>query len=157
MATHGVHHLGLAVSDLEATTGFFVDCLGWSLVREVPEYTAKFVSNGEALFTLWQTVSDNSPFDRKRQVGLHHVAIEVESEQDLVKVFDKVTNHPGVTVEFAPEPLRQGPAKHFMVYEPSSYSHGVYMGALIANSWLQATDFPPLSGSKPAREPGVTC
>lgn len=119
MATHGIHHLGLAVSDLEATTGFFVDCLGWSLVREVPEYPAKFVSNGEAFFTLWQTASDNSPFDRKRQVGLHHVAIKVESEQDLVNVFDKVANHPGVTVEFAPELLRQGPAKHFMVYEPS--------------------------------------
>lgn len=52
-------------------------------------------------------------------LGLHHVAIKVESEQDLMNVFDKVTNHPGVTVEFAPELLHQGPAKHFMVYEPS--------------------------------------
>lgn len=119
MKTLGIHHLGLAVSDLEATASFFVDCLDWSLVREVPEYPAKFVSNGEAFFTLWQTDSDSIPFDRKRQVGLHHVAIRVTSEQDLLSVFQKAAKHPGVTVEFAPEVLREGPAKHCIVYEPS--------------------------------------
>lgn len=30
MTTLGIHHLGLATSDLEAITGCFVDCLGWS-------------------------------------------------------------------------------------------------------------------------------
>lgn len=117
--TLGIHHLGLSVSNLEATASFFIDCLGWSLVREVPEYPAKFVSNGEALFTLWQTDADSSPFDRKRQVGLHHMALNVASEQDLMEIFSKVADHPGVTVEFAPEYLREGPAKHCMVYEPS--------------------------------------
>lgn len=119
MTTLGIHHLGLAVSDLEATTGFFVNCLGWQLVRDVPEYPAKFVSNGEAFFTLWQTDSEATSFDRKRQVGLHHVAIKVASEQDLMIVYERAKDYPGVTVEFAPELLRQGPAKHCMVYEPS--------------------------------------
>ncbi|MCP1674838.1 catechol 2,3-dioxygenase-like lactoylglutathione lyase family enzyme [Natronocella acetinitrilica] len=119
MKTLGIHHLGLAVSDLEATANFFIDCLGWSLVREVPEYPAKFVSNGEAFFTLWQTNADSASFDRKSNVGLHHVAIKVASEQDLQEIFDTVSGHSGVTVEFAPELLRGGPAKHCIVYEPS--------------------------------------
>ena len=48
METLGIHHLGLNVSDLNATTAFFVDCLGWSLIKEVPDYPSNFVSNGEA-------------------------------------------------------------------------------------------------------------
>jgi catechol-2,3-dioxygenase len=110
--------LGLSVGDLDATTSFFTDCLGWSVVREVPEYPAKFVSNGEALFTLWQTEPDSKPFDRKAHVGLHHVAIQVADEQDLADIYQRVSDFPGVVVEFAPELLRGGPAKHCMVFEP---------------------------------------
>ncbi|HEU5018414.1 MAG TPA: VOC family protein [Pseudolabrys sp.] len=119
METLGIHHLGLAVSNLEASAGFFCHCLGWSLVREVPEYPAKFVSNGKAFFTLWQTEPEASPFDRKRQVGLHHVAIRLASEQDLIAIFERASSHPGVTVDFPPELLRGGPAKHCIVFEPS--------------------------------------
>ena len=31
MKTQGIHHLGLTVSDLSASTEFFVKCLGWSV------------------------------------------------------------------------------------------------------------------------------
>ena len=37
MGTAGIHHVGLAVADLDTTTRFFTDGLGWKLVREVPE------------------------------------------------------------------------------------------------------------------------
>lgn len=119
MDTLGIHHLGLAVSDLDATARFFTDCLGWSVVREMPEYPAKFVSNGSAFITLWQTNPGGRPFDRKGQVGLHHVAIRVPDEAALAAVFDRVAHYPGVVVEFAPELLRGGPARHCMVHEPS--------------------------------------
>lgn len=118
MDTRGIHHLGLAVADLEETTSFFTDCLGWSVVREVPEYPAKFVSNGEAFFTLWQVESGGSPFNRRTQVGLHHVAIRVADERSLADIFERVSNFPGVVVDFPPEPLRGGPARHCMVFEP---------------------------------------
>ncbi|WP_209003710.1 VOC family protein [Labrenzia sp. CE80] len=31
--TIGINHLGLTVLDLEQTTTFFTDCLGWSLLN----------------------------------------------------------------------------------------------------------------------------
>ncbi len=118
MDTLGIHHLGLAVSNLRTTVQFFTDCLGWTIAREVPEYPAVFVTNGHAFITLWQTAPDATAFDRKTQVGLHHFAIKMASESALLALHDKVLNYPGVNVEFAPELLRGGPAKHFMMYEP---------------------------------------
>ena len=119
METLGIHHLGLAVSNLQASAKFFTDCLGWSIAREVPEYPAIFVTNGSAFVTLWQTEAIGTPFDRKKNVGLHHFAIKVNSEEALTAVFEKAAAHPGVSVEFAPELLRGGPPKHCMVFEPS--------------------------------------
>jgi len=109
MDTLGIHHLGLAVADLKATAGFFTDCLGWQVAREVPEYPAIFVTNGSAFLTLWQTEPGAKPFDRRRNVGLHHFAIRVASEQALHDVFARASAWPGVAVEFAPELLRGGP------------------------------------------------
>ena len=119
MGTSGIHHLGLAVADLDATTNFFVQGLGWSLVREVPDYPARFVSNGEALFTLWQTEPGSAAFDRRKQVGLHHVAISVSDERSLADMFARLSRFPGVVVEFAPQLLGDGPARHCMLFEPS--------------------------------------
>ena len=119
MDTLGIHHLGLAVSDLKATAAFFTQCLGWTVAREVPEYPAIFVTNGAAFVTLWQTEPKATSFDRKRNVGLHHFAIRVASEDALAALLEKASAHPGVRVEFAPELLRGGPAKHCMLYEPS--------------------------------------
>lgn len=119
MQTLGIHHLGLSVADLDATANFFTSCLGWSVVREVPEYPAKFVSNGEVLLTLWQTDPDPKRFDRRSQVGLHHVAVQVSDEDSLASIYERLSNFPDVVVDFPPELLRGGPAKHCMVFEPS--------------------------------------
>ncbi|MEO5813254.1 MAG: VOC family protein [Rhodanobacter sp.] len=119
MSTSGIHHLGLSVADLDATTNFFVRCLGWSVVREVPEYPARFVSNGSAFFTLWQTEPGSAPFDRRKQVGLHHVAINVSDEGSLADLYKRVSGFSGVVVDFAPRLVGDGPARHFMVFEPS--------------------------------------
>jgi catechol 2,3-dioxygenase-like lactoylglutathione lyase family enzyme len=119
MQTLGIHHLGLSVADLDATVDFFVNCLGWSVVKEVPAYPAKFVTNGEAFFTLWQTNAGARAADRRNNVGLHHVAIRVASDADLLAIYTRAAGYAGVTVEFAPEPLGGGPARHCMLYEPS--------------------------------------
>lgn len=118
MPTLGIHHLGLSVTNLDKTTAFFTDCLGWKLVREVPDYPAKFVSNGTSFFTLWQTDPQPAGFDRRRNVGLHHVAIQVSDEGELDRLFARVQGHPGVQVEFPPRPLGEGPAKHCIFAEP---------------------------------------
>lgn len=117
--TAGIHHLGLTVSKLEESANFFTSLLGWKEVRRNDEYPAIFVSDGTIMLTLWAT-KEHPPagFDKNRNVGLHHVAFRVGSESDLDTVYERLTNN-GVEIEFAPEFLRQGPAKHMMCYDPS--------------------------------------
>lgn len=115
----GIHHLGLAVSDLEASRGFFCDLLGWDEVRRVPDYPAVFVSNGAVMFTLWQTDPGANAFDRRKNVGLHHVALVLDSEAELMALHERLKTAEGVRIEFAPEPLRGGPVQHMICYDPS--------------------------------------
>ncbi|HEX5338230.1 MAG TPA: VOC family protein [Gallionella sp.] len=117
--TKGAHHIGLTVSKLEESADFFISRLGWKEVRRNEEYPAIFVSDGCMMVTLWATKAQPSnPFDRHKNVGLHHVAFHVESEADLNGLYARLVDG-GVKIEFAPELLRTGPAKHMMCYEPS--------------------------------------
>ncbi len=117
--TKGIHHLGLTVSKLEDSAEFFTALLGWKEVKRDKEYPAIFVSDGSFMLTLWQTRQDPSaPFDKDKNVGLHHVAIAVESEAALFELHKTLVRN-NVKIEFAPELLRQGPAKHMMCNEPS--------------------------------------
>ena len=119
--TSGVHHVGLSVPDLDAASRFFCDALGFSVAGERPDYPARFVSDGTTLITLWQ-VSDRAnatPFDRRANIGLHHLALGVANDEALDLVHGRVAAHPGVTVEFAPEPIREGAkTRHFICQMP---------------------------------------
>lgn len=118
METLGIHHLGLTVNNLQETITFFTDCLGWTIAREIPEYPAAFVTNDKAFLTLWQSDAGATSFDHKANIGLHHFALEVESEAALLAAYMKVADYPGVKMEFEPELLGDGPAKHCIFYEP---------------------------------------
>ena len=119
--TYGVDHVGLSVRDLASTREFFCDCLGWRIVGERPDYPAVFVSDGHGVLTLWQVQSpgDAIPFDRRANVGLHHLALAVIDQASLDTLYKRVSSWPGVVVEFGPEPSGAGPKIHFMVREPS--------------------------------------
>ncbi len=118
--TTGIDHVGLTVGDLERSRRFFVDCLGWTVVGENPTYPAVFVSDGLIRLTLWQvdTSDGYTPFDRRKNIGLHHVAFKMPSEEALSELFERVSAWPGVVAEFAPEPVGKGPRIHCMVREP---------------------------------------
>lgn len=119
--TKGYDHLGLTVSDLEATTSFFVDALDWKLLGKDQAYPATFVSDGHMMISLW-SVKDSKKavsFDRKMNVGLHHLAIGVVSFEALESLYNKIKDVPGVVIEFAPEKAFGGPGKHMMIREPS--------------------------------------
>ena len=120
MLTSGIDHVGLAVRNLDATRDFFVQCLGWKIAGERPEYPAVFVSDEKLLVTLWQVKDDPAPiaFDRRKNIGLHHLALRAADEAALATILDRVSAWPGVTVEFAPEQLGAGPKRHMMIYEP---------------------------------------
>ncbi len=117
--TQGIHHIGLTVSKLEESASFFTSLLGWKEVRRNDAYPAIFVSDGTVMVTLWKNKeAPPSPFDRNRHIGLHHVAFAVENASDLSRIYGKlVENH--VEIEFSPELLGEGPAKHMICYEPS--------------------------------------
>jgi catechol 2,3-dioxygenase-like lactoylglutathione lyase family enzyme len=116
--TRGLHHIGLTVSKLEASAAFFTSVLGWREVRRDESRPSIFVTDGTVLVTLWQAREAPTPFDRARNVGLHHVAFAVRTEADLERVHRRLAEH-HVPIEFPPDLMRGGPAKHMMCYEPS--------------------------------------
>lgn len=117
--TQGLHHLGLTVPSLELTKAFFIDVLHFEQVGEVPDYPAAFLSDGSVMLTLWQAQDpDPVAFDRRRVVGLHHFALRVADAAALEAVHKRLAEAAGVEIEFAPEPLGGGPARHMMCTVP---------------------------------------
>ena len=119
--TTGVHHVGLSLPDIEAAREFFCDALGYETVGSVAEYPAHFVSDGSTLITLWQVSDPESAraFDRKQNIGLHHLAIGVADEAALTSLFETVKTWPGAEIEFEPCPIGEGSAvRHFMCAIP---------------------------------------
>jgi len=118
--TQGAHHIGLTVPHLAETRAFFVDTLGFDPVGEVPDYPAVFMTDGTTMITLWQATDLASaiPFDRRNNVGLHHFALRVENAGVLENLYHTLDTTNGVDIEFPPEPLGGGPARHMMCFIP---------------------------------------
>ncbi len=118
--TQGVHHIGLTVPELQETKSFFVDVLGYEQVGEVPDYPAVFLSDNQVMITLWQATEPKqaTPFDRKNVIGLHHLALTVQDEVALKELHQRLARLDGVAIEFAPEPLGDGPTQHMMCSIP---------------------------------------
>ena len=118
--THGVHHVGLTVPDLAATTQFFVAALGFDLLGESPDYPATFVKDTTTMITLWQADDPETatPFDRRNVIGLHHLALLVENHATLDALHEKLQDTNDVDIEFAPEAAGTSGAKHMMISIP---------------------------------------
>jgi len=119
--TCGVHHIGLAVPDLDAAARFFTEVLSWDTIGGIPSYPSIFVSDGRVVLTLWGLADSKGAvaFNRRSNVGLHHLALAVRDEAALMAVFERVSAYPGVVVEFSPEPSRPGSmTKHFICAMP---------------------------------------
>ena len=118
--THGTHHIGLTVPDLDATRDFFVHTLRYEQIGEVPDYPAVFLSDGVTMITLWQAEDPVRAvaFDRKNVIGLHHFALAVDSYAALDALHETLQATDGVRIEFAPEPLGDGAVRHMMTSIP---------------------------------------
>lgn len=117
--TTGVHHIGLAVSNLEESAEFFTKVLGWEEVKRREDYPAIFVKDDALMITLWKTQTDEPiKFDRKMNVGLHHLALRVKSKEVLFQLLD-VLKANNIEIEFEPTLIREGPSMHMMCYDPS--------------------------------------
>ena len=115
--TDGAHHIGLTVRDVQIASAFFVEALGFEVVGGRPAYPAVFVSDGALMVTLWQASTPVVAFDRRHGLGLHHLALRASG--DLDALHDRLAERADVTVEFSPEPLGTGGARHFMIAGPS--------------------------------------
>jgi len=118
--TRGVHHAGLTVPDLAGARRFFEEALGFHAVGEVPDYPAAFLSDGAVMITLWQAADPAAavPFDRQRNIGLHHLALRVSDGAALDALHGELGRRDDVQVEFAPETLGGGPTRHMMCAVP---------------------------------------
>lgn len=117
----GVDHLGLTVSNLDASKAFFTDVLGFKTLGNDPAYPAYFLSNNKITITLWRVKNDAKrvEFNRAENVGLHHLALSVESIKKLSELHKHLKMQNNIIIEFAPENLGSGPTQHMMIREPS--------------------------------------
>lgn len=113
--TSGAHHVGLTVPELDPAVRFFIEGLGFERVGAVPTYPAAFLSDGDVMITLWQAENgtDAPRFNRRRQLGLHHLAMRVR-DGALDALHERLTGRDDVAVEFPPETLGDGPTRHMM-------------------------------------------
>ncbi|MGQ4615958.1 VOC family protein [Nocardia sp. R7R-8] len=95
-------HVGIAVSDLDRSVDFYTDVLGMRLT-EIFRYDANKVGHGVAVLAGafvrgWEdtihhrlsifTLRDPSPQQPDaRALGLHHIAFEMDSSEDLVELY----------------------------------------------------------------------
>jgi catechol 2,3-dioxygenase-like lactoylglutathione lyase family enzyme len=81
-----------------------------------PVFSETALADGTTMITLWQATNPETavPFDRKNGIGLHHVAMNVDNGDALDALHRALSVADGVEIEFAPEPLGTGPAKHMM-------------------------------------------
>jgi len=87
-----IHHVGVAVADLDASIALYVSALGaelvWRQVNEKEGLEAAFLRTGEGEIELMSATRQDSPIGKflaKRGPGLHHVAYGVI---DIAKALD---------------------------------------------------------------------
>ena len=112
-----IHHLGLTVESLSEARDFFIQFLGWKIIKENPDYPSFFVKGGETILTIWKAQVDSPiQFNRKFNLGLHHLALLVETKEELIDLHEKFESSKYI-VEFGPRP--NGENLHFMLEGPS--------------------------------------
>lgn len=71
------------------------------------------------MITLWAVKEEPmEKFNRKKNIGLHHIALSVADEETLHRLHEHLKENQ-VEIEFPPQLLGPGPAIHMMCYEPS--------------------------------------
>jgi lactoylglutathione lyase len=78
-----VGHIGLNVSDLETSKIFYQEVLGMRVTSESLEFPIKYASmtwDGKTVLTLWEQSGGRF---KKRRAGLHHLAFEASSVEEI--------------------------------------------------------------------------
>src|SRR6266540_6330027 len=84
----GVGHVVLKVRDLDRSVAFYQDALGFRKVGEIGGRMAFFTATGQNHHDLAvMAVGPNAPAPDPYGVGLYHVAIRLESEEDVREAY----------------------------------------------------------------------
>jgi lactoylglutathione lyase len=76
-------HIGITVSDLDVSEGFYQEVLGLRVVDESLQFPSRYASmarDGKTVLTLWEQ-SRRRP--KKHRPGLHHLAFETDSMEEV--------------------------------------------------------------------------
>lgn len=87
-----INHLGIATNDIEQALKFWADSLGLENVHtevvDDQKVRVAMLPLGESRIELLEPISDDSPISKfleKRGGGIHHIAIEVDDIEALLK------------------------------------------------------------------------
>lgn len=89
--TPGAHHIALRCTDLARSKRFYIDTLGFSLIMETPELF--LFSAGKTAFGVRAPDAETPAGDKFNpyRVGLDHIALACEDDDELVRVADALT------------------------------------------------------------------
>jgi catechol 2,3-dioxygenase-like lactoylglutathione lyase family enzyme len=129
MPAKGLHHVDLAVTDVERSLAFYLDLLGplgWHVTRTYPTY------RGTEEVVYLGTAEPNAAYDpgglglrpadggahRYYGVGVEHIAFEVDTKAEVEDAYARAKSS-GATIHFPPEEDRDEPGYHaFFVFDP---------------------------------------
>ena len=123
MPVKGLHHIDLAVSDVERSTAFYLDLLGplgWEVARRYPSYrgTEEVVylgPPGDPHFGLRPADGGSHQY---YGVGIEHVAFEVDTTAEVEAAYARAVAA-GAKIHFPPEEDRDEPGYiAFFVFDP---------------------------------------
>src|SRR5437868_3344708 len=83
MSTLQTGHIGLNVTDLDRSLGFYQQVFGFEIMGEGKEEGRRFAFLGRAgklLLTLWQQSAEGFAADR---AGLHHLSFQVDTVEEV--------------------------------------------------------------------------
>lgn len=86
--TPGIHHINLRSSDLQASKKFYSDVIGFPVALENEELFA-FPIGG--VFIVFKKAADDTQFN-PFTIGTDHIAIACESEEELNRVAEELSD-----------------------------------------------------------------
>ena len=129
MPTKGLHHLDLAVTDVERSLAFYLDLLGplgWGITRRYPTYRGTeevvYLGAGDPQAAYDPGGIGIRPADGGAHqyygVGVEHIAFEVDTKDEVEEAYARAVAS-GATIHFPPEEDCDEPGYHaFFVFDP---------------------------------------
>jgi catechol 2,3-dioxygenase-like lactoylglutathione lyase family enzyme len=148
MPAKSVHHIDLAVSDVERSLAFYLDLLGplgWKVTRRYPTYRGTeeviYLGTGESYDTVGNAAGPDAggiglrPADGGAHqyygVGIEHIAFEAETPDQVDDAYARATSF-GAKIHFPPEEDRDEPGYYaFFAFDPDGIRVEVFSWAAV--------------------------